>query len=131
MVVAHSVHTMRNRSRNQRRNLWFGRCGSSCYRPGPMVTSSNETFSGLLALCVGTSSVTDEFPSQRPVARSLDVFIDLRLNKRFSEQSRCWRFETPSRTLLYHCNTGPETRSIIYNSVYQYTYFIFGCILSS
>ena len=47
-----------------------------------------ETFSALLALCAGNSPVTAEFPSQRPVTRSFDVFFDLRLNKRLSEQSR-------------------------------------------
>ena len=38
-----------------------------------------ETFSALLALCEGNSPVTGEFPSQRPVTRSFDVFFDLRL----------------------------------------------------
>ena len=36
-----------------------------------------ETFSALLAIC--------EFPAQRPVTRSFDVFFDLRLNKRLSK----------------------------------------------
>ena len=49
-----------------------------------------ETFSALLALCVGNSPVTGEFPSQRPVTRSFDVFFDLRLNKRLSKQP--WGF---------------------------------------
>ena len=40
-----------------------------------------ETFSALLAICVRNSPVTDEFPAQRPVTRSFDVFFDLRLNK--------------------------------------------------
>ena len=40
------------------------------------------TFSALLALCVGNSPVTGEFPSQRPVTRSFGVFFDLRQNKR-------------------------------------------------
>ena len=39
-----------------------------------------ETLSALLALCVGNSGVTDEFPAQRPVTRSFDVFFDLCLN---------------------------------------------------
>ena len=39
-----------------------------------------ETFSALLAISAGTSSVTGEFPTQRPVTRSFDVFFDLRLN---------------------------------------------------
>ena len=38
-----------------------------------------DTFSALLALCAGNSPVTGEFPSQRPVTRSFDVFFDLRL----------------------------------------------------
>ena len=63
-----------------------------------------ETFSALLALCAGNSPVTGEFPSQRPVSRSFDVFFDLRLNKRLSKQSACWWFETPSRWLWRYCN---------------------------
>ena len=35
-----------------------------------------EGFSALLAICAGDLPVTGEFPSQGPVARSLDVFID-------------------------------------------------------
>ena len=34
-----------------------------------------ETFSALLALCAGNAPVTGEFPSQRSVTRSFDVFI--------------------------------------------------------
>ena len=41
-----------------------------------------ETFSALRAFCAGKSPVTGEFPTQRPVTRSFDVFFDLRLNKR-------------------------------------------------
>ena len=63
-----------------------------------------ETFSALLALCEGKSPVTGEFPSQRLVTWSLDVFFNLRLNQRVSKQSgRRW-FETPSRSLWRHCN---------------------------
>ena len=36
-----------------------------------------ETFSALLALCAGNSPVTGEFPAQRPVTQSFDVFFDL------------------------------------------------------
>ena len=39
-----------------------------------------ETFSALLAICAGNSPVPGEFPAQRPVTRSFDVFFDLRLN---------------------------------------------------
>ena len=53
-----------------------------------------ETFSALLALCAGNSSITGEFPSQRPVTRSFDIFFDLRLKKRLSKQSRRRWLET-------------------------------------
>ena len=46
-----------------------------------------ETFSALLALCAGNSPVTGEFPAQKPVTQSFDVFFDLRLNKRLTKQS--------------------------------------------
>ena len=58
-----------------------------------------ETLSALLAICAGNSPVTGEFPAQKPVTRSFDVFFDLRLNKRLSKQSWGWLFETPSRPL--------------------------------
>ena len=41
-----------------------------------------ETFSALLAICAGTSPVPGEFPTQRPVTRSFDVYFELRPNKR-------------------------------------------------
>ena len=37
-----------------------------------------ETFSALLVICAGNSPVPGEFPAQRPVTRSFDVFFDLR-----------------------------------------------------
>ena len=46
-----------------------------------MMTSSNGNISALLAFCVWNSPVTGEFPAQRPMTRSFDVFFDLRLIK--------------------------------------------------
>ena len=37
-----------------------------------------ETFPALLALCAGISPAPGEFPAQRPVTWSFDVFFDLR-----------------------------------------------------
>ena len=51
------------------------------------MTSSNGNIYALLAICAGNSPVPGEFPAQRPVTRSFDVFFDLRLYKRLSEQS--------------------------------------------
>ena len=63
-----------------------------------------ETFSALLAICAGNSPVPGEFPAQRPVTRSFDVFFDVRPNKRLSKQWQSWWFETSSCPLWYHCN---------------------------
>ena len=49
-----------------------------------------ETFSALLAICAGNSPVTCEFPPQRPVTWSFDIFFDLRLLKRLSKQMQGW-----------------------------------------
>ena len=63
-----------------------------------------ETFSALLAICVGNSPIPGEFPTQRPVTRSFDVFFDLHPNKRLSKQWWGWWFETLSRPLWRHRN---------------------------
>ena len=70
-----------------------------------------ETSSALLAICAGYSPVTGEFPAQRPVTRSFDVFFDLRPNKRLSKQWWGWWFETPSCPLWRHCNVYEEPGS--------------------
>ena len=61
-----------------------------------------ETFSALLVLCVGNSSVTGDF--QRPVTRSFGVLFDLHLNKRLSKQWWGWWFEVPWRSIWRQCN---------------------------
>ena len=80
----------------------------TCYRTSIFMSSwwrhQMETFYALLAPCVGNPPVTGEFPTQRPVARRFDVFVDLRLIKRLSKQSWGWWFETPSRSLWRHYN---------------------------
>ena len=63
-----------------------------------------ETFSALLAICAVNSPVPGEFPAQRPVTQSFDIFFDLRLNNRLSKQSWGLWFETLSRPLWRHRN---------------------------
>ena len=63
-----------------------------------------ETFSALLALCAGNSTVSGEFPAQRPVTQSFDVFFDLRLTKQLSKHSWGWWFEKLSFPLWRHFN---------------------------
>ena len=73
-----------------------------------------ETFSMFLALCAGNSPVSDEFPTQRPVTRSFDVFYDLRPNKRLSKQSWGWWFEMLSSPLLRHCNVFADDGYVLF-----------------
>ena len=75
-----------------------------------------ETFSALLAICAANSPVSGEFPTQRTVTRSFDVFFDQRLNKRLSKQWWGWWFETPSDPLWCHCNPC-ELRWLTWNIV--------------
>ena len=68
------------------------------------MTSSNGNIFRVTGLCAGNSPVPGEFPAQRQVTRSFDVFFHLRLNKRLSKQSWGWWFETPSCPLSRHRN---------------------------
>ena len=63
-----------------------------------------ETFVALLAFCAGNYPVPGENPTQRPVTRSFDIFVDLCLHKRLSNQSWGRWFERPSCSLCRHCN---------------------------
>ena len=63
-----------------------------------------ETFFASLAPCVGNSPVNVEFPSQRSVTQSFDVFFDLRLDKPLSKQSIHRWFEMPLYSLWRHRN---------------------------
>ena len=67
-----------------------------------------ETFSALLAICAGNSPVPGEFPTQRPVTRSFDVYFDLRLNKRLYKQSWGWWFVMLLCPLWRHSNDIPN-----------------------
>ena len=62
---------------------------SRLYRQFMMTSSNGSIFRVTGHLC-------GEFPAQRPVTRSFDVFFDLSLNKRLREQWGSWWFETPS-----------------------------------
>ena len=61
-----------------------------------------ETFSALLVICAGNSPVTGEFPAQRPVTRSFDVFFDMRLKKGWINNGDCviWDATAPIMACL-------------------------------
>ena len=73
-----------------------------------MMTSSNGNIFRVTGHLCGEFTGPGEFPTQRPVTRSFDVFFDLRLNKRLSKQSWGWWFETPSWSLWRQCNAIPK-----------------------
>ena len=65
-----------------------------------MMTSSN----GNIFRVTCHLQVPGEFPIQRPVTRSFDVYFDLRLNKRLCKQSCGWWFVTLLCPLWRHSN---------------------------
>ena len=69
-----------------------------------MMTSSNGNIFRVTGPLCGEFTGPGEFPTQRPVTRSFDVFFDLLLNKRLSKQPWGWWFETLSWSLWRHCN---------------------------
>ena len=69
-----------------------------------MMTSSNGNIFRVTGPLCGEFTGPGEFPAQRPVMRSFDVFFDLRLNKRLSKQPWGWWFETPAWSLWRHRN---------------------------
>ena len=77
--------------------------GSSLYQMSMMTSSNGNIFRVTGHLC-GNSPVPGEFPAQRPVPRSFDVFFDVRLNKGLNKQSSGWWFETLSRPFWRHRN---------------------------
>ena len=86
-----SIHPERLGSPNQVRKAASNAETSHAPDKDMMTSSNGNIFPG-------------EFPAQRPVTRSFDVFFELRLNKRLSKQSWDWWFETLSRSLWRHCN---------------------------
>ena len=91
-----------------------------------------ETFSALLAIWAGNWPVPAEFPAQTPETRSFDVFFDLRLIKRLSNQSWGWWFEASSRPLWRHCNVKISSAEItMINFQVKEAYFISGAVLSA
>ena len=73
------------------------------------MTSSNGNIFRYWPFVRGIHRWPGEFPAQRLVTRSVDVFFDLHLYRRLSKQSWGWWFETPLHSLWRHCN-GSFTR---------------------
>ena len=74
-----------------------------------MMTSSNGNIFRVTGSLCGEFTGPGEFPTQRPVTRSFDVFFDLRLNKRLSKQPWGWWFETISWSLWRLCDARSQS----------------------
>ena len=83
-----------------------------------IMTSSNGNIFRVTGPLCGEFTGLGEFPTQRPVTRSFDVFFDLCLNKRLSKQSWGWWFETLSWSLWRHSN-GTYRKIITYRTPSQ------------
>ena len=75
----------------------------NCFEENMMTSSNGNIFRVTGPLC-GEFTGLGEFPTQRPVTWSFDVFFDLRLNKQLSKQPWGWWFETLSWSLWRQCN---------------------------
>ena len=84
---------------------WCQQYTSHCLRKYSfMMTSSYGNIFRVTGPLCGAFTGPGEFPAQKPVTRSFDVFFDLRLNKRLSKQLWGWWFETLSWSLWRQCN---------------------------
>ena len=70
----------------------------------PVMKISSKWLHFRFSVCAGNSPVSGEFPVQRPVTRSFDVFFDLHLIKLLSKHSLGWWFQTLSCQLWRHRN---------------------------
>ena len=91
------LFTTRARYKSNLKTWWQG-------SPYHLLTSFNESIFRVAGFCAGNSPVTVEFPAQKPITRSFDIFFDLRLSKRLNKQSKRRWFEMSSRSLWRHCN---------------------------
>ena len=103
--------------------------GNSIKHPWVMMTSSNGNIFHVTGPLWG--EFTGEFPSQRPVMWSFDVFFDVCLNKHLSKTLRCWWFEMPSHPLWLHLdgtNYRPWKKIYSMNTKMLYRYKFHICV---
>ena len=69
------------------------------------MASSNGNILRVTGPLWGKFTSHRRIPLTKPMTRNFDVFCDVRLSKRWSEQSKRRWFETPSHMLRYHSNS--------------------------
>ena len=85
-----------------------------------IMTSSNGNIFRVTGPLCGEFTGPGEFPTQRPVTRSFDVFFHLRLNKQLSKQPRGWWFETPPKSLWRHSNVVDVSALLLTDLIIQW-----------
>ena len=90
---------------------------------GCIMAPSNENIFRVTGPLCGEFTGPGEFPAQRPVTRSCDVFFDLRPNKRLNKQPWGWWFKTPSWSLWRQWNV--VSRDLFWDSFFWYTLQLF------
>ena len=75
-----------------------------------IMTSSNGNIFRVTGPLCREFTGPGEFPAQRSVTRSFDVFFDLRMNKRLSKQPWGWWFEMPAWSLWHQRNVQAITQ---------------------
>ena len=98
----HSTKKFKKKRKEKKKKIHcrslYWRISNATYRseaiPVHMITSSNGSIFRVTGPLCGEFTGPGEFPAQRPVTRSFDVFFDLRQNKRLSKQPWGWWFET-------------------------------------
>ena len=98
---------------------WFSSTGDL------MMTSSNGNIFRVTGPLCREFTGPGEFPAQRPVTRSFDVFFDLRMNKRLSKQSWGRWFETPQWSSWRQCNVQIFLQGPSHVCTSFYTIFLF------
>ena len=84
---------------------------SDWFRPSTWWHHQMETFSALLAIWRGIHRSPVNSPHK---GQWRGVSFDMRPNKRLSNQSRGWRFETPSHPFWRHCNEVSAVSDLIW-----------------
>ena len=90
-----------------------------------------ETFSALPAILTGNSPIAGEFPAQRPVTRSIDIFFDLRRNKRLVNNGEAGnerhRVHYDVTVMINHaafCTVTTRAKAHITPDIFLYHYYI-------
>ena len=95
------------------------------------MTSSNGNIFRVTGPLCGEFTGPGEFPTQKPVTLSFDVFFDLHLNKRLSKQSWGWWFKTPSWSFWRQCNVQMAAVIRAHSELGEYLEFSFWLLTHS